>query len=209
MYIDTDFRNINLNRTYNLIVNTFANTTNRYDISIAILAYNTSNKFYQNLCKKRDFDANSPLMFTIPTNVLRNLAEYQVMTDWIFNLDIDFWYVSDTLNDDDNINLLIEGMESMIQSANYGYKTVFVVPAFEIIMETAERFEYSSLTKKQLTDLIYLEEIAPFHEKMWAQKCTRYDIWYEAQRPYILNFKQVQSCKYGSFHFLVVFLTPC
>ena len=190
-YINQDYTKVNLNHTYNLIVDTFANVSILYDITIAILAYNSSNEFYQHLCEMRDFDENSPLTFTIPTNVLRNLAEFQVVSDWIFNIDIDFWFLSDTLNSKENVNSLTEAMESMIESENHGYKTVFVVPAFEIIMESAQKFEYSSLTKRQLTDLIYLEEIEPFHEQMNAQRCTQYKIWYEAKQPYILNFQQV------------------
>ena len=37
-----------------------------------------------------------------------------------------------------------------------------------------------------------LEEIQPFHSDMWAQKCTKYDIWYKASGPYILDFRHVK-----------------
>ena len=79
----------------------------------------------------------------------------------------------------------------MINSPKYGLKTIFIVPAFEILVTEASQFSYSSLTKKQLTDLIFLEEIAPFHQGTRAQACNHYEVWYKAKKPYLLNFKRL------------------
>eukprot|EP01083_Nonionella_stella_P068434 181673_1 len=191
IYIDKDYKKINTTKLRHVIQSYFIDILSLYDITIGIVAINTSSAFYLNTYKQRKFDATTSLMFTIPTNVMRNLAEHQVQTDWIFNIDIDFWYLSETLNNNQNIKSLIEGMNSMIKGTKYGMKTVFVVPAFEILNETEDLLHYAMMSKSQLTDSVYLENIAPFHEGMQAQKCSEYGLWYKATRPYVLNFDEI------------------
>eukprot|EP01084_Bolivina_argentea_P199210 340917_1 len=193
IYIDTNYLQLNITKLYNIIFSQFKNITSLYDITIGIVAINISS--YSNGNIRYLNDSNKPLIFKIPTNVLRNLAEYQVETNWIFNIDIDFWFMSNTLNNKNNIASLIYGLNSMISENEFGIKTVFVVPAFEINSNNYSNnsFEYSdyfnSLSKRQLIDLIYLEDISAFHDGMMAQKCTNYYKWYDIDKPYVIKHK--------------------
>lgn len=200
IYIDQDYQETNIRQINNTIIQHFQNVSTIYDIHIAILAINTSDEYYQHIYRHRSFNESTPIAFKVPVNTMRNLAESMVETDWILNIDIDFWYFSNTLNDNAHIQSLIQDLNTMISAQHYGEKTVFVVPSFEIIMETADKFEYSSLTKRQLTDLIFLEEIIPFHEGSHAQKCTQYQVWDKATSHYKIDFRRVKQ--YLFYHYI-------
>ena len=137
----------------------FLNISNKYDIIIGILYYNKSNEFYQS----KGFKKSTPLVFRLPMNPLRNLAEYQVVTDWTFNIDVDFWYLSKTLNH--GIGKFIKKMNDI--TSVYGEKSIFIVPAFEILTENKE--SYKKLNKSELVDMILHPanpkqiDIMPFH----------------------------------------------
>ena len=176
----------------------FMNITNKYDVIIGILYYNKSNSFYQS----KGFKKNTPLVFRLPMNPLRNLAEYQVVTDWTFNIDVDFWYLSHSLNY--NVNKFIKEINKY--SMVYGEKSIFIVPAFEILTENKP--SYSSLNKSQLLEIIRNPpnpkqiDVMPFHyvpymndngDKMGLfesnfQQCTGYNDWYTTQTNYKINY---------------------
>jgi len=200
-FLDENYEVANLTALHHLIHSYMHNITNVHDITVGIMAINTSNTFYKRIYSKFQFNARTPLQHRIPTNALRNLAEAQVSTDWLFNIDIDFWYLSDTLKNEDDFVRIIENMNSIINETQFDAHTVFIVPAFEIIEheDEAVHFDYSSVSRKQLLDLVYLEEISPFHVHAQAQRCTNYREWYAADRPYVLDLRDTRrgACHYG------------
>ena len=133
-------------------------------------------------------------------NPLRNLAEYQVVTDWTFNIDVDFWYLSKTLNH--NVDKFIKQMNDI--TSVYGENTIFIVPAFEILTENSDK--YKDLNRTQLIDMALNPpdprqlDIMPFHfvpyngtTKMELkpanpQRCTGYNDWYNTETNYRINY---------------------
>eukprot|EP01083_Nonionella_stella_P255804 877499_1 len=191
IYIHQNYKKINTTKLHSVLHSYFGNSSSLYDINIGIVAINTSSQVYINASKERGFDETTPLEFTTPTNVLRNLAEHQAQTDWIFNIDIDLWYLSETMHNNQYIKSLVDDMNSMISDTQYGLKTVFVVSVFEIIDEFDDTSDFDKLSKRTLLDLVYLDEVVPFHEGKHAHKCSDYDTWYTAGKPYRLDFNEV------------------
>eukprot|EP01084_Bolivina_argentea_P176490 305406_1 len=185
VYIDKDYNEHNkenINELNTLFSNTFNNINNTYDITIGLLYINKSNEFYQS----KNFYPSTPLVFRFPMNALRNLGDYQIWTDWTFNIDVDFWYFSETLNS--NIELFISEMNSIINNNNYGYKSIFIIPSFEVLTVNKPDI-YGHLNKSELINLIENKnEILPFHWDKNAQICTNYNLWYKINKNFELNY---------------------
>ena len=194
IYIDRDYRthsNLSIYEFNKIFNDTFYKINNKYDIIIGILYINTSSLFWQ----KRKFFPSTAMMHKIPTNSLRNLAEYQISTKWLLNIDIDFMYFSNTLNDE---NYVKKYLLSQINEYYQHFKeTIFIIPSFEIIINNtfSSLLSYSNLNKSSLLNLVFnKKEIIPFHEKMLAQQCTNYNKWY------ILNLnKKYYKLNYSNY----------
>lgn len=155
-----------------------------YDIAVGLLYYNESHPFYQS----KGFQLDTPLPFRFPMNPLRNLAEYQVVTEWTFSIDVDFWYLAHSLNHDIHRNLDL--MDNIV--AEHGENVVFIVPAFEVM--TSNKVEYSSLSKPELMQFIESDDISPFHfdPRTFSlntnpQRCTDYLKWYSSSSIYEID----------------------
>eukprot|EP01083_Nonionella_stella_P178130 628385_1 len=198
IYLDEPYEAINSTHLYSRLKHHLGNISVGYSITIGIVAINTSSPVYINMRKDRAFDANTSLAFRLPINVLRNLADAQVESNWLLNVDIDFWYFSDTLTHQTYIRSLLHTLNRLVAADKYGIKTVFVVPAFELIRIDGDiDFSYNALTKRQLLDLIYLEELQPFHMHVRnAQQCTAYKTWYRVNSPFRFDFSKI-ACGYA------------
>eukprot|EP00485_Elphidium_margaritaceum_P001807 CAMPEP_0202695564 /NCGR_PEP_ID=MMETSP1385-20130828/9136_1 /ASSEMBLY_ACC=CAM_ASM_000861 /TAXON_ID=933848 /ORGANISM="Elphidium margaritaceum" /LENGTH=351 /DNA_ID=CAMNT_0049351619 /DNA_START=25 /DNA_END=1077 /DNA_ORIENTATION=+ len=192
VFIDGNYRFVATDKLYQLIDAYFLDIPHLFDITVGIVAINFSSPFYVDMTIDREFTADTPLALTIPTNVLRNLAESQVNTQWLFNIDIDFWFLSSTFHDTSSMTALLRAMNAIV--TQYGVHVLFVVPAFEVISQTANQSLFTHLSKQQLLGFVYLDDIAPFHADMNAQKCTAYDVWYDASQPYRLDYS---PCHYA------------
>ena len=210
VYIDDDYA-MHDPSIHWLFDDTFSDINNKYDIIIGLLYFNKWSRFYI----KKGFSKRTPMMFKIPNNALRNLAEYQVTTPWLLNIDIDFIYFAQTFSNT-NLELTLQALSDMTMNPAIGPKTIFVVPSFEVLREdfgdsdgngidgigTSGRDDnnvidpgilYQGLTKQQLIQYKDKGEIAPFHESMQAQKCTSYNKWYERDEDelcYLLDYKK-------------------
>merc|ERR1712176_278007 len=117
-------------------------------------------------------------------------AEYQVVTEWTFNIDVDFWFLAHSLNHDMDRNL--DAMDRIV--AEHGDNTVFIVPAFEVM--TAENKEgYSSLSKEGLLRFVESGDISAFHFDLRTfsansnpQRCTDYVRWYWTEEDYQIDY---------------------
>ena len=151
IYIDKDYKTHSLNQTdkvlSSILKQRFSELNNKYDIIIAILYSNESSLLYQK--RRRFYDSNN-MFLNIPMNALRNLAEYQVSTKWVFNIDIDFIYYSQIWHKFQDIDI-----NNYIESISNDNHSIFIVPSFEIIenVEHTEN-EYESLNKEQLMEYI-------------------------------------------------------
>lgn len=170
---------------------------NKYDITIAILYYNKSSSFYQS---RKEFykDSDSKMFLNIPMNALRNLAEYQVSTKWLFSADIDFVYFSKTFHGLNNY------IESISNELNINDNYIFIVPTFEIIHSLGNNDSinmYKSLDMKQLMDYVKDNKIDVFHAKLQGQKCTNYERWYnmdDGDKYYEIEYKILgKKCEWG------------
>ena len=165
---------------HKLFTYTFKDINHPFDITIGLLYFDKSSRFYQ----KKGFDSSTPMMFKFPNNPLRNLAEHQITTKWLINIDIDFIYLSDTFSSP-KVETTLKQLNHIISKPEIGNKTIFIIPSFEVIREDVDNIDvstrYQSLNKQELVGFIkneYLQEIAPFHAWMQAQKCTNYPKWY-------------------------------
>lgn len=182
--IDDDFTNHPRDdeELRNVFAEQLSNITNEYDISIGLLYNNLSSETY----KAKGFLPSTPLSFRLPMNPLRNLAEYGLITEWVLNIDVDFWYLSPPLNE--NVQTFIDDMQEIVSV--YGEKSIFILPAFEILTENDEK--YKSLTKSEVKEAVDSNDLLPFHfnHSINAQQCTGYNKWYETEQNYKLNHMQ-------------------
>ena len=103
----------------------FGDSENAYPIICGLLFINKDSAYY----KSKHFEASTNLIFKIPTNALRNLAELQVETKYVFNIDVDFWHFSELFHDTIAVKSLLFNMDYITHS---NPKSVFIVPPFEI-----------------------------------------------------------------------------
>eukprot|EP00485_Elphidium_margaritaceum_P016535 CAMPEP_0202728836 /NCGR_PEP_ID=MMETSP1385-20130828/185829_1 /ASSEMBLY_ACC=CAM_ASM_000861 /TAXON_ID=933848 /ORGANISM="Elphidium margaritaceum" /LENGTH=463 /DNA_ID=CAMNT_0049395089 /DNA_START=189 /DNA_END=1577 /DNA_ORIENTATION=+ len=151
VFIDSDYRTHTYRDHTELILSFashFEDVVNNYDISVGILYINTSSPTWQ----QRNFYSTTPMMLKFPTNALRNLAEHQINTRWLLNLDIDFYHLSRSLHnlnlnqsalnlDIDfyhlsrslhNLNLNQSALNQLTQRYQTHQETIFIIPAFEV-----------------------------------------------------------------------------
>eukprot|EP01083_Nonionella_stella_P022979 63504_1 len=201
VFFDSDINAHDAPRINQLLDEQFENLDNTHDLTIGLLYINKSNGWYQS----KGFHDSTPLAFRLPMNPLRNLAEYQVTTEWIFSIDIDFWYLSSTLND--QIHSYLKQMIDI--TSVHADKSIFIVPSFEVLRENKDT--YAQLQKHELVDLIHQNDIIPFHavaqydannvnKTEWtesnAQGCTEYAKWYGADTNYKLDYEAWQCSLY-------------
>ena len=188
IYLDRDYREHTAKedlRLRSVFTEKFENVDNKYELIIGILYLNRSDHFWQN----RKLRRSTPMAFKFPTNSLRNLAEAQVTTQWLFNSDIDFSYFAHSIHH--RMGSILEKLNEYIADPKYGEKSVFIVPSFEVLSEN--RNVFNRLDKSDLLHLVQSEDISPFHVAIQAQRCTKYDKWYKAEEDYALDY-QNKSC---------------
>jgi N-acetyllactosaminide beta-1,3-N-acetylglucosaminyltransferase len=116
-----------------------------------------------------------------PNNLLRNVARRNSLTEFIFVIDIDL-VPSDNLYEDFTEFAKENKLYSESQRED---KVVYVVPAYEIKIDSNSRSTQQSLNdliphdKRALLELIELMEARPFYiELCWkCQKYTDYETW--------------------------------
>lgn len=197
IYIDRDYRDhgeAEGHRLRALFESEFGGIENRYELIIGILYLNRSDAFWRN----RELRRSTPMMFKFPTNSLRNLAESQVSTEWLFNCDIDFSFFAHSMHH--RMASMLEALGRYVAEDAYGPNTIFIVPAFEVL--TANRNVFNRLDKADVLLLVEAQDIAPFHDYCHAQRCTKYQRWYHEDTDYRLEY-QNESC-YWAFEVLPV-----
>eukprot|EP01083_Nonionella_stella_P118244 352961_1 len=182
VYIDDDIHSHTIDsQVYlnDLFDTHFQDVVTSYDIHIGIIYLNKSSPFWLS----KHFTSESPMQYKIPINGLRNLAEYQVETRWLMNVDIDFEYFSRKMHYD--------VQSTLIRMHEYPAHTMFVVATFQINTSTVEehpQINYNELTKSDLIGLIP-EQILPFYfgDDEPYQSCTNYKMWFQKKQDYVLN----------------------
>ena len=131
IYVDKDYRQYfddksrsKLRKLFKTVFDDNSFKNNKYDITIGLLYFD---KLYTSSLKSIE-----PMMLRLPHNCLRNLAERQIKTKWLLNIDIDFIYFSDTFKSAKIENTLIK-LNEMIFNPGIGNKSIFIVATFEII----------------------------------------------------------------------------
>lgn len=159
---------------YKSFIEIFSDINNEYDIIIGLL-YLDKYSLHE---RYKTFHSSTPMMLKLPMNALRNLAEHQVQTQWILNIDIDFIYFSNLFFNATKLGNILLKLHDTVNSKEFGKNTIFIIPSFELV-NTENMDKYQSLRKKELIDYIENEEeIEPFHVKLRAQICTNYTKWY-------------------------------
>eukprot|EP01083_Nonionella_stella_P085612 237432_1 len=173
----TETRKHVLSRTISSIFNDLSNP---YDIYVGLLFINKASLYYQS----KHFNKATSMIWKLPYNALRHMAETQVRTEWVFLVDIDFWYYSQTFSNlDKHFFDHIQGIDTD--------KTVFIVPPFEENNHTNITMDLSAMTKEQLLHYVSTEQVVPFGVKhSFFQNnfvCTGYEQWYNTSSSYVLN----------------------
>eukprot|EP01083_Nonionella_stella_P243974 849616_1 len=151
----------------------YHNTSSPYDINIALL--------YRN---KSSLPNESSTTWRLPYNILKNLAEYQVQTKWLMNVDLDFELYSSTMHDSVYLNTMLGDADT------YSNHTIFIVPAFALNSSYVEEgTDYNNLTRTQLISLIP-KQISPF-----GKTCLHYSKWYKTQSDYTLDLSDLKHCR--------------
>eukprot|EP01083_Nonionella_stella_P166402 556245_1 len=182
VYIDEDITHHTIaNKTvlHHTIEEYFHNISTPYDVTIGLLYINKSSRFWRHL----PITSETTMDWKLPYNALRNLAEHQVNTKWLMNVDIDFEYFSRKMHYD--------VQSTLIRMHEYPAHTMFVVATFQINTSTVEehpQINYNELTKSDLIGLIP-EQILPFYfgDDEPYQSCTNYKMWFQKKQDYVLN----------------------
>ena len=204
VYIDQDYNQQNTKsfiELKDLIEQTFSDINNKYNIIIGLLYFDELSQFYI----EKKFMASTPMMFELPNNALRNLAEYQISTTWLFNIDIHFIYFSDSFSYN-KISATLKQLSNIINTPEIGNKSIFIVPSFEVLRQdldaTKTMNRYQSLTKNQLINLTKTRnsEITPFRTGINAQKCINYEEWYTrngSEFSYSVRYENDRNCTWN------------
>eukprot|EP01083_Nonionella_stella_P304874 1061393_1 len=187
VYIDEDITHHTIaNKTvlHHTIEEYFHNISTPYDVTIGLLYINKSSRFWRHL----PITSETTMDWKLPYNALRNLAEHQVNTKWLMNVDIDFELYSSTIHN--GIDTILTNA-SAYSSSNH---TIFIVPAFAMNASYIEdsTTDYNNLTRAQLTSFIP-HQILPFqyniakHNILIYQRCTAYSQWYKTETDYVID----------------------
>ena len=163
---------------FNEIYKHFEDINNSYDIIIGVLWPNKSSSEYISL----QFDHTATFSDRLPRNAMRNLAAYQVKTIYTLHLDVDFIYMSNTIN---LININKSNHHFLVND-----KTVWIIPSFEFIKPYQNDNNYL-MDKLMLKSLQFKKKILlPFHSDLWspAQRCTRYRKWHRKNKDYSIDY---------------------
>ena len=189
IYIDADYRTFSQTQSMQIattLTQYFADSKNAYPIICGLLFINKDTAFYQN----KHFEQDTNIIFKIPTNALRNLAEHQVETKYVFNIDVDFWHFSALFHDQIAMKSLLFNMDFVTQNHP---NSIFIVPSFEINPNYANSAKLKLEMSGPLgrSDLVTnSNEFIPFHMKSApnAQGCTDFDQWYVSETNYKVNY---------------------
>eukprot|EP01084_Bolivina_argentea_P238844 401300_1 len=158
----------------NAIKTLFDDINNKYDIYISLLYPDYTSEYYQELDL---LHPNVPMHAKFPFNAMRNMAVSQIKTQYVSFIDVDFIYMSSTINTINNKN------DKLIEKPNE--KKIFVVPNFEWHRQKAEKKYlnengYLFDTKTQILKLIESRDIIVNHVLDWepAERCNDHDKWY-------------------------------
>eukprot|EP01084_Bolivina_argentea_P245326 410754_1 len=182
VYIDSLNVKIENKNVCNKIREYFDDIHNKYDIYVSILYPDYSSSYYASLGL---LQKQVSLVSKYPFNAMRNLATFQVKTEYVSMFDVDFFYMSKAINSI-NINCLYEYDPILIpfDNTNNTNPKLWIIPAFQWRSYEFER-KYKNknkylLTKTELIKLIELKIISPFDfdEWKWGHICTDYDKWY-------------------------------
>eukprot|EP01084_Bolivina_argentea_P276722 472232_1 len=178
IYIDSIESEVQKKTVCSIIKQYFYNIYNSYDIVVSILYPDYSSKYYKHLNL-----SHAPFHAIFPINPLRNLAVSHINTEYVLMLDVDFTYMSHTINlINDNHFELSKGPSLMI------------IPSFswKIFQQenSYKRTKSYLFNKTQLLQLIGSKSIRSFYDKDWtpAQKCTNYAKWYNATDNYQIKY---------------------
>jgi len=86
---------------------------------------------------------------------------------------------------------ILAKLNGYIADPQYGEKSIFIVPSFEVLTENNRNF--AEMSKSDLMLHVAVRDMFPFHEWCHAQRCTRYHQWYHAVNDYALDYRN-KSC---------------
>eukprot|EP01083_Nonionella_stella_P095045 266747_1 len=166
----------------------FHNISIPYGMSIGLIYCNKSSSFWKGLRVTDDLS----MAWKLPYNALRNLAEYQVQTKWLMNVDLDFELYSSTVHDSVYLNSLLA------TAGTYSNHTIFIVAAFAVDSSYVDEEDtnYNNLTRTQIRSLIP-HQIQSFKYGLQGgiyQSCTQYSKWYKTETDYTLDLDDLKHC---------------
>eukprot|EP01083_Nonionella_stella_P095044 266746_1 len=178
VYIDSDITHHTQLRS--LLFTLFNQCFHNLSIPFGLIYCNKSSPFWKQLRITNE----TSMAWKLPYNALRNLAEYQVQTKWLMNVDLDFELYSSTMHDSVYLNTMLGDADT------YSNHTIFIVPAFALNSSYVEEgTDYNNLTRTQLISLIP-KQISPF-----GKTCLHYSKWYKTQSDYTLDLSDLKHCR--------------
>eukprot|EP01083_Nonionella_stella_P009384 27068_1 len=175
VYIGQDISSHSIDsQTYlaSLFAKYFRNIPTPYDIYIGLVYVDTN---------------HTEMSSNIPVNAMRNVAEYQVNTKWLLNVDVDFEFYSFGINNHIHIHTVVKKLNT------HDDDSLYIVPAFAIDSVYLDGAQYNDMTRSQLLSLVN-KSIVPFYEGEPHQQCTDYQYWYKAKRDYELIYEDMEFC---------------
>jgi len=164
----------------------FEEESNEHGIRIALLYHDQPEAFWTERGIKMRNIGRTSMQWKIPQNVLRNLAERKVETEWVFHVDVDFWVFGDTFNLPRFRQGILQDMYDLADGAKS--KAVFVVPAFEMNKTFATEKEVGSFTRDEIRQN---RNIVQFHRNFdVGHYCTNYARWFGANSIYEVNISR-------------------